>query len=354
MLTTFKFAEHGYRTIYLNEMLSMGLAPEGLNEYIAQRSRWCLGAIQQIYTRWSFAGPARIGFINRVSSLDGVLFWAGNAVFKIMMISAPLVYWWTRTAVISSTASDLVYYLAPTVACSILFMGAYADKRILPVMTDVTQLLTSFTIVATVAVGLIKPWGHPFKVTAKGISNDRIVVQWRLLLPFCGLAVATIVGVATNTSQYSPLYGAEGYDVNVFWSVFNVAILAIACAVCVELPKRRAEERFQSGEAAILRLANGMRAPCVIRDISIGGANLALDLGRLRAEDEGALVFGDGVEAAFQIVRSIPGGLAVRFNNSVETRRQLIAKLFTGGYANEVDEIRIGDLFAAVGKRMAA
>jgi hypothetical protein len=31
--------------------LSMGLAPEGLHAYITQRSRWCLGAIQQIYTR---------------------------------------------------------------------------------------------------------------------------------------------------------------------------------------------------------------------------------------------------------------------------------------------------------------
>jgi cellulose synthase (UDP-forming) len=354
MLTTFKLSEHGYRTVYLNEMLSMGLAPEGLNEYISQRSRWCLGAIQQIYTRWSFVGPARIGLINRISSLDGVLFWVGNAVFKLMMITAPLVYWWTGTAVISSTVADLVYYLAPTVVCSILFMGAYADKRIIPVMTDVTQLLTSFTIVATVAVGLVKPWGHPFKVTAKGVATDRIIVQWRLLLPFAGVAVATIVGVATNMSQYSALYGSDGYNVNVFWSVFNIAVLAIACAVCVELPKRRAEERFQSGEAATIRLANGMQAPCVVRDISAGGASLGLGLGQLRADDEGVLVFGDEAEAPFQIVRSIPGGLAVRFNNSVETRRKLIAKLFTGGYANEVTRIQIRHVFAAVGKRMAA
>ena len=50
MLTSFCMHETGYRTIFLNEQLSMGLAPEGLNEYITQRSRWCLGAIQQIRT----------------------------------------------------------------------------------------------------------------------------------------------------------------------------------------------------------------------------------------------------------------------------------------------------------------
>ena len=123
MLTSFKFREHGYRTIFLNEMLSMGLAPEGLSSYISQRSRWCLGAIQQIYTRWSFAGPAKIGIINRLSSFDGVLYWISNSPFKLLMITAPLVYWWTQTAVISSTSGGMLCYLAPYVVCSIFFMA---------------------------------------------------------------------------------------------------------------------------------------------------------------------------------------------------------------------------------------
>ena len=51
MLTSFRIEEEGYRTVFLNEQLSLGLAPEGLLEYTCQRSRWCLGAIQQCYTR---------------------------------------------------------------------------------------------------------------------------------------------------------------------------------------------------------------------------------------------------------------------------------------------------------------
>jgi cellulose synthase (UDP-forming) len=354
MLTTFKFGEYGYRTIFVNERLSMGLAPEGLAEYISQRARWCLGAMQQIYTRWSFAGIGRIGLINRFSALDGVLYWIGNAPFKLMMISGPLVYWWTQTAVISSTIADLVCYLAPSTVCSILFMGYFAKKRIIPVMTDVTQLMTSFAIIATVATALVRPFGHPFKVTAKGVSTDRIVVQWRLLLAFAGMALATILGIALNVSQYSPLYGTDGYEVNVFWSLFNIAVLVIACVVCIELPKRRAQERFQSDETATLRLSNGMQTACEVRDISLGGANLAVPLGRLRADDRGVLVFADGVEAPFAIVRNLEGGLAVRFSDDDATRRALIAKLFTGGYDNEVEQIRVTRVLAAVGKRLAA
>ena len=44
-LLTLRLREKGIRTIYLNEVLSLGLAPEGLKEYYGQRSRWCLGAI---------------------------------------------------------------------------------------------------------------------------------------------------------------------------------------------------------------------------------------------------------------------------------------------------------------------
>ena len=45
-LVTLKMKAQGYRTVYLNERLSLGLAPEGLKEYVTQRSRWALGFVQ--------------------------------------------------------------------------------------------------------------------------------------------------------------------------------------------------------------------------------------------------------------------------------------------------------------------
>ncbi|MFO1184589.1 MAG: glycosyltransferase [Bauldia sp.] len=354
MLTSFKLAEHGYRTVYVNEMLSMGLAPEDVSAYVSQRARWCLGAMQQIFTRWSFVGRAPIGLVNRISALDGVLYWISNAPFKIMMMAGPLIYWWTETAVLSGTLADLLVYLAPSMVASILFMRFYAEKRILPVMTDVTQLLSSFAVTATVAQALVKPFGHPFKVTPKGLAADRITVHWSLLLPFAALALATVVGIVLGSSEYSSVFGTDGYEVNVFWSIFNVAVLVVACTVCIEQPKRRGEERFASHEPAVLSLASGVQIPCTVRDISLTGANLALGIGRLRAGDRGDIVFGGGVAVPFEPHRELPGGLAIRFVESAETRRKLIAKLYTGGYSNEVAEIRLGRVFSAVGKRLAA
>ena len=235
-----------------------------------------------------------------------------------------------------------------------LFMGFFAQMRIIPVMTDVTHLLTSLTIVRTVIFGLIKPWGQPFKVTPKGLASDSIEVHWRILLPFAGMAVATALGMVMNISRYSPLYATDGYTVNVFWSIFNIAVLLIACAVCVELPKRRMHERFVSNETATLILSSGIKVPCVVRDISLSGAHLSLPIGNIRSDDHGLIEFKDGVEIPFEQVRQSANGLAVRFNTQTVTRQLLTAKLFTGMYQNEVAQIKLRGVLAAVGKRLAS
>ena len=52
----------------------------------------------------------------------------------------------------------------------------------------------------------------------------------------------------------------------------------------------------------------------------------------------------DVIEAPFAQVRQAQSGIAIRFRLDKETRRQLIARLFTGGYANEVRQIKLGRL----------
>ena len=349
MLTTFKMDEVGYRTIFLNEQLSLGLAAEGLKEYITQRSRWCLGTIQQIYTRWGFAGRARISWINRLSCLDGILYWAFTFPFKLMMLTAPLVYWWTGTAVINSSVGELIFWFVPYFVCGIIYMYALAGNLVMPVMTDITQLLSSFVVCRTVATTLFKPWGHPFKVTAKGVATDRITVQWSLLLPFVALAVLTVAGMVMSMSPFSPLNGTSGYSVNIFWSIFNVAVLLLTAAVCVELPKRRQDDRFVSGETGRIELSSGESFPCTVLDLSLGGARIA-DLGHLYGIiDSGVIVFADGLRVPFMTVRIVGPNLAIRFSSEPQVRRSLIAKLFTGDYNNEVKKVRFHTALRQVG-----
>jgi cellulose synthase (UDP-forming) len=353
MLTSFKLREFGWRTIYLDEVLSLGLAPESLKEYISQRARWCLGAMQQVYTRWSFLGRAPVGIMNRLGSFDTFLFWSCGFPFRLLMVLTPILYWWSGTAVIRGSLGDMVYWLAPHVLCSMAFVMLFARGRAFPIMTDVTQLLPSIAITRAVASGLLQPAGRAFKVTAKGLSSSGVTVQWRLLRPFLLMAVMLLGGLLINLSPYSSQNGTPGFAVNVVWSLYNLCLLSIAAAACVEEPKRRTEERFATAEPVVIERSCGMRLPCILRDISLTGAQLSRSEGWEGLEQEAVLVLDAGtLRVPFHSVRLAGETCAIRFATGDALRRALIRKLYTGAYDREVQEVSLRRTFIGIVRKV--
>lgn len=361
MLTSFKFDAFGYKTVFLNERLSLGLAPESILDFISQRSRWCLGAIQQIFTRWSFYNPGRLSFIHRLAFFDTVLYWISGAAFKILLVSAPMLYWFTGTAVLRATGPDLLFWMAPMFVANLIFMSYLAENRILPIMTDVTQLLTAFVICRTIATGLIKPFGRPFKVTAKGLSTSGITIQWKFLWPHATLAILTLLGFLLHITEFSPAHGLQGYSANVFWSLFNAAMLTLTALACVELPHRRRDERFETSEPVRMRTTGmlALRFPdgefsSTLKDLSLGGAAVKVEglftTNDCHPGDKFSLLVHS---AADGVVLDLPCSavshrrdlLTVRFDSDRWIRHVLIRKLFTGSYHHEVERISVPAVF---------
>ncbi len=346
MLTTFRMGEHGWRTVYLNERLSLGLAPEGLAEYVTQRSRWCLGALQQIYTRWSFLGRGRVSFMNRLSAFDASLYWSVSFLFRLSVLVGPLLYWWFSVSTLTATPLELLHVLAPAVAAQMIFMSVLAGNRVSPVLTDVSQLLSSVVVLRTVAHVAVKPFGHPFKVTPKGLSRDRVTVEWGLLLPFLLVGLATAGGMLANLGAWAPGRGDPGYALNMVWSLFNLVVIAVTVAACVEMPRPRQEERFAVNARARLRVpgsgaARGAGdAACTVLDMSVTGARL-LFAGPVAPGDRLELRLpGSGLALPLEVVRARGGGeVSCRFLADKAARRELIALLYTGAFANDVAEV---------------
>jgi cellulose synthase (UDP-forming) len=267
--------------------------------------------------------------------------------FKLMMLASPAVYWWTGTSVIVATSADILYWLMPAVLGSILFMSIYSRNLIIPVMSDITQLLSAVVAVGNVIQGLVRPHGQSFKVTPKGVSRDHIVLQWTLMWPFLLIAAATLSGLAFNASANGPLVGGDGYGVNVFWSLFNVALVALVCLACIELPRRRTDERFLTKEPGEAIWPDETITGCIVRDISLGGARLqpphdvtdpatwwdSTHATGLLALDEGRM------KVPFHLLRRQGIDLIVQFDASQQVRRALIGRLFGGNYALELERV---------------
>ncbi len=289
-LVTLKMKQGGYRTVYLNERLSLGLAPEGLKEYITQRSRWALG-FMQIFR--GPLGPLRRGnglsVIDRVSLIEAFLYWFGSYAFRMLGIIVPILYLLLDVnAVQADVVTTLSYYVPHFVASSIA-TGWMAQSRVMPIMTDVTQLLAGSQILQAVAHGLTKPKGQKFKVTAKGGDRSQRLVQWPLLNMFLIYLGLTIVGVVWAFLIEDGTKLRDSSALCLFWSWYNMIVLTIACMVCIEQPRYRSTERLAAGGEATSTCGRDSIAPSRAGSFARRRAAAGLAPCRGREQDHGGV-----------------------------------------------------------------
>ena len=354
MLLSLKLKEAGWKTVYLNERLSMGLAPEGVSEYITQRGRWCLGFMQIARSRWGVLGSATLPALDRISLFDAFLYWGASFPFRVLCLIAPIMYGLTGLAVINADAQGVLDHYAPSICTPVVVLAWITRGRVMPIVTDAAQLLVCVDAMKAAAFGLIKPKGHRFKVTAKGGERDRLNVQWRLILRFLlPLLLATIGAVAYGTFDvFSPAYGNRNASVWLFWSYYNAIVIAVTIFTCIELPRPKTEG-FRVDEPAqltigpltrrhqILLLSTSWAMLSGVAPISLG-AGLVLRLQNV-SEPVNARVSKIG-KKTFEVTFETTPGL----------HDAIVRKLFSGRYQLRRARFRFADVIIAIAGRLAS
>jgi cellulose synthase (UDP-forming) len=175
-----------------------------------------------------------------------------------------------------------------------------------------------------------------------------MVVQWGMVARFGLLAGLTLLGMLYGSlADYAPeRQSAASTGIVLFWSCYNIVVLLLAMAACVELPRYRGEERLATSEPVRISTVDG---PLVasLQDLSISGASvLALPPGR---SGDVVTLDMDGVgELAGRIVRRSEMSFAVEFLHSDGSRDALIRKLYSGRYYDRPRSVPGGRLFRAV------
>jgi len=332
-LLTLRLSEHGYRTVYLGEPLSEGLAAEGLPQYISQRTRWCLGMMQIVRGPYNpFSLRHRLNLRQRISIIDSVMYWSTTFSFRIASIVVPLLYWYFGILAVNANVEEVLAYFVPAYAASLAVLNWLSRGLIMPFITDVAQIVAAGPITRAVWTGLLKGGPHPFKVTDKGGAAGQTVIQWPLMMPFIALLAITLFGLCLPMfNGYSPAQKAgDGIVVILFWTLYNVIVLGLAIRACIE-PPRPSYSMRRNVEAATLKL--GDRAlPCWASEIGPYTARLIGPFG-LSANSEAWLDLDDVGEVYATIAQTLPDGYLFRLYPDDSQHDLLIRKLHTSGGA---------------------
>lgn len=327
-LITLRLREEGYSTAYLNEPLTEGLAPEGLGEYITQRGRWCLGLMQIMRGPMGPFARNRLRFADRLGLVDSFLYWATTYPFRLACLVTPLAYWFLGVTVVNAPVAGVIEYFLPYLLTVLVALNWISGGLVVPILNDVGQVLGAKEITRAVALGLSKPRGHKFKVTAKGGDRDRVVVQWPLLKPLLGLFALTVAGLF-----FSPLTGVvfdrdagDGKWVILFWTFYNLAVLGVAMAVCVEPPRARDAARLRP-ERAEVHAEGAATAAWLMR---LTPVDAWLRGGPLLRPGQGCAVEIEAVgRVPAEVARVEAGGFAVVLRPDAAQRAAVLAKLHT-------------------------
>lgn len=358
LLTTLSMLNKGYKTRYLNERLSMGLAAENLKGYFVQRGRWCRGGIQTIYLH---NGPLRGPGLNLFQRIMFIpLSWLVQYTVRLVILLVPAVYLWTGTAPLFFTGTeDIIYYQVPVLAAYFLLMGWLTPTRYLPLVSSAVGAFATFRMLPVVISSLVKPFGVPFKVTPKGSGNEDSEFDAYTFFSIAILIAVTALGLIVNiVPEWSRIGEGEFSVVSAYWAVINIVVLMVAALICFEKP-RPLSESFATDEAAHI-VGPGARyhaARIVSLSLESGIAEFEFDpkfsLGQtITVKTEGFPLLHCTIEKVSEILANRPYTVKFIFKVSGRDRDRMIVELYTGRYSQDIHDLDKSAIVGGVWSRM--
>src|SRR5262245_60884085 len=244
MLLTMVMLRNGYVTRYLCERLAFGLAPETVNAFFVQRQRWARGAVQIMYLKEGPFGPG-------LSLMQRLLFlpthWVSLGLRSMFALMVTIVFLWTGLSpVYDVTPADIIYYFVPMVLAMAGGVRLFAPGQYFPQASQVYGTFLSFKILPTVLETLVKPSGHPFKVTPKGGGLQAATYARGIFWTSASLIGLTIFGlILSSIPELRAVETSHVLPIVAFWSAINLITLFLVCMTSLQAPIRRGEERFE-------------------------------------------------------------------------------------------------------------
>ena len=279
MHTTLKLIRAGWNTVYHHQTLAVGLAPATPDQYLLQRRRWGMGAMQILVHERLWTAKRWMSWRNFHEYLNGTLWWL-EGIATLVAFVVPIAV--MASGAQTSTATPFAFAIAFIAMFATRMWGA---KRL---MRKQIHWPTAFALrIFRVPVGMACLWWLvsrktlEFEVTPKGGADERQRGRApRILWVLTGVVTAVLAYAAAGTFDLVPWRTGTGS------TVASGVWLALAGFVLYSGARRIRSTDYATSRRNAYRVnmltsveVDGVQGELI--DVSIGGAAVRFPLGAL-------------------------------------------------------------------------
>ncbi|MCY0880405.1 MAG: glycosyltransferase, partial [Firmicutes bacterium] len=240
--TGMRLHARGGRSAFIARCVARGMAPESVEEYLHQRTRWAMGNIQALRTDNPLTMPG-LSLLQRLIYLSGLTYWFFGWQ-KMIFLLAPILYPLTGLVSLHAKVPIFLGYFVPPFFGGLMIFTRIANGRTGLFYSLLIEFLSAPRIAGAALVSLLPvSCRRAFRVTQKGLTGrpqSRIV--WPAFLPLFVLWLLTIWALIADLMM--PGVPSAVSVLVAGWLLFNSIPLSWSLVAAIDYPRPRHFERM--------------------------------------------------------------------------------------------------------------
>jgi cellulose synthase (UDP-forming) len=274
--TTLALHCRGYKSVYVEQPMVSGLAPETFADFIVQRMRWAQGMTQILLLKRPFLARG-LSWHQRLGYMSCMVFWLFPFA-RLIFIAAPVAYLIFGLAVYNALLVQIVAFALPHLIASYMISDVLYGRTRWPLISELYEVVQSVFLLEAIVKVFFNPHKPSFVVTPKGgtLDHEFISPLARTFYIACFILVLAFLG-GLYRLEMEP--GSRSLTVIVMvWNFFNFLTVFASLGAVVEHRQIRSAPRMPGYQEGWLTTESGEPiGSCTIDDMAAGGVDLVFD-----------------------------------------------------------------------------
>ena len=279
--TTVLLHSRGWKTLYVNEPLAFGIAPQTIRAFLLQRLRWAQGTMQLYRSKESPLRIPGLSWRQRLSYFSSFLAYF-EAFQKFILITVPILILGFHLEPMEVGVMPFLIHWLPYFSLNILANHLAGRGSFNYFKTEKYNILKTMIFIES-SLTLFSSRPLKFAVTPKTVDSDvyqqeRTALRWYMAI-FGTLVGSMFFALGHAFILHSTAAARDMFWIALFWAGYNAYVIYMALREVLEKRHERRQYRFQIDAPGSIHgdpaFVSGI--PVQMLDLSINGAGFLAD-----------------------------------------------------------------------------